>query len=97
MGDFGRGFVADIKGLAGVALGQDLPLRAVRLAGAAKALHERSGLIVPLTLHLRFQQTVGFIRTRLDPAIFENEWQIGFEMTLSQLLDYALCPPVAVG
>ena len=97
MDDFGRGFVADIEGLAGVALGQAAPLRAARLGGAAKALHERSGLIAPLTLHLRFQQTVELIRTRLDPASFENEWQIGLKMTLSQLLDYALDPSEVVG
>jgi hypothetical protein len=70
--------------MAAVAGRRSQPVRAARLAGAVNALHPVSGWWVPSDDFLTA------VRSSLDPAIWEREWEVGQAMGLEEAISYAL-------
>jgi hypothetical protein len=89
---FGRQFlvVESLERIAGVAVGQDQPIRAARFLGAADAFHTATGMYWPQAARTAYAHTVAAVRAQLDEATFAAAWAEGQAMTLEQAVAEAL-------
>jgi tetratricopeptide (TPR) repeat protein len=76
--------------LAGIAAARGGYLEAARLWGAAAGSREANGIPWPPDERKLIAPHIAAARTRLDDAVWEEEWQKGRSMTLDQAVGYAL-------
>jgi predicted ATPase/class 3 adenylate cyclase len=81
---------ANLEFLAMVAAAERRFERAARLGGAAVALRESLGTPQPGFLRNAYNQVVTAARTQLGAAAWATAWAAGQEMTLEQVIAYAL-------
>lgn len=82
-----RGLIAScLQGLAVVAMVQGRPTAAVRLLGAAEAVHHNSVVSLPLVLRTSVDQAQALARTSLGGEAFARTLAEGRTMTLDQIL-----------
>ena len=75
---------------AALAMAEDAPFRAARLAGAAQAAREAISAILPPKQRRTHEQTVAAAREALGEEVFSDAWDAGRAMTLEQAVEYAL-------
>ncbi|GHO77935.1 hypothetical protein KSD_57060 [Ktedonobacter sp. SOSP1-85] len=75
-----------LEGLAALAAAQDNPLQAARLFGAAAALREETGAILPPCNRSRYDQHLERAQACMDEVSWEHVWQAGQSLLLTQLL-----------
>ncbi|HSH79264.1 MAG TPA: hypothetical protein VLA19_12125 [Herpetosiphonaceae bacterium] len=66
--------------------------RAARLFGAAEALLEPSGELLPPAERSEHERHVAIARAQMDEAAWQAAWAEGRAMTLEQAVAYALAP-----
>jgi predicted ATPase/DNA-binding CsgD family transcriptional regulator len=76
--------------LAGVIVVLGQPMRAVRLYGAAQWLYESIGVNFPPRNLRDYERSLAAISAQLDDETFERLWKQGREMSLDQVIEYAL-------
>jgi hypothetical protein len=82
-----------LSALAGLEEGAPTPERAARLMGAAQALIDASGQMLPYDERIEYEQSLASARARLaDEVAWQAAWQEGRAMTLEQAIAYALEP-----
>ena len=91
-GELGDRYVTQgcLQGLARVAHGTGHYERAVRLFGAAKALREVLGALLPPVDQADHDKSVASARAALGGPAFAAAWAEGRAMTLEQAIEYAL-------
>jgi hypothetical protein len=82
--------VASLVGSARVAAGQDQPVRAVRLLGAADAFHTATGRPWLQAARAVYVHTLAAVRAQLDDATFAAASAEGQALTLEQAIAEAL-------
>ena len=75
---------------AALAMAENAPPRAARLAGAAQAVREGMSAILPPKQRRTHEQTVAAARAALGEDAFTEAWDAGRAMTLEQAAEYAL-------
>jgi predicted ATPase/DNA-binding CsgD family transcriptional regulator len=78
---------------AGLAAAQDQPARAVRLAGAAAALHEIIDAPLPPEAQAKLDVVLRPMRSRLGVAAAREAWAAGQALSPEAAIAEALCPP----
>jgi non-specific serine/threonine protein kinase len=71
--------------LAGAAFGQGQPERAARLFGAAAALREHLGVVLPPLLRAPHDSAVAALRTSLGEPAFASAWAAGQALSLEEV------------
>jgi tetratricopeptide (TPR) repeat protein len=79
-----------LDGLAGITAVQGQLARAARLFGAAGALRESAGIVVPPIHRGAYERDVARLRAKMDEASFAAAWDAGRAMTMEQVIAYAL-------
>ena len=77
-------------GLAGVAAAQGQAGRAARLLGAAEAVRESIGFVLPPIYRADYDRDEAAVRAQLDEAVFAAAWAAGRAMSLEQAIAYAI-------
>jgi hypothetical protein len=75
-----------LEGLAGLFVAQGEPVRAVRLWGAADALREAMGTLIPPVYRANYERSLAAARAQLGEKAFAAAWAEGRMMTLEQVL-----------
>jgi predicted ATPase len=78
--------VESLEGFARVAAGQEQPVRAVRLLGAADTFHTAIGLFWSPAARAAFTHTLAAVRAQLDEATFAAAWAAGQAMSQEQAM-----------
>ncbi|HEX6668280.1 MAG TPA: LuxR C-terminal-related transcriptional regulator, partial [Gemmatimonadales bacterium] len=87
-------FVADaLDGVAAVAATRGQPERAARLHGAAAALREQMGEVVPPWERPAHERDLAAARAALEPAAFEAAWAAGVALPLEAAVAEAMSDP----
>lgn len=89
LGDI-RGVIRLLEGFVKLAIVEDQPERALRLAGAANALRKEHGVPLSPVEQLRLQQTLEPIRQSLEMPIQTASWNAGEAMSVEKAIEYAL-------
>jgi DNA-binding CsgD family transcriptional regulator/tetratricopeptide (TPR) repeat protein len=91
------GFVNVLAAFASLAAAEGLPARALRLAGAAAALTQRTGLRVQHIQREKYERWLVTARQALSAEVAAAAWAEGQEMQADQVIGYALATrePVA--
>ncbi len=79
-----------LEGYASLKLKQEQPVKAARLFGAAQAIRESGIDHPPPSERMHYQMDVTATRAALDKNVFAAEWQVGREMSLQEVVQYAL-------
>jgi len=82
--------VYGFQNLAWVARVDALPARAVRLLGAADAIHQATGRRTPASVRQDQETESTLLREALGDAAFETAWNEGRAMSVDQAVRYAL-------
>ena len=85
-----RDLASYLEGLAGLFLERREPVRALRLWGAADALREAMGTLIPPVYRADYDRSVAAARTQLGEQAFAAAWAEGRTMPLEQVIDDAL-------
>ncbi len=85
-----EGIQLALRGLAALAGAQRQPERAARLFGAAEALRERIGMVLPPVERSEYEEYVAAVRTAMDEHDFTAAWAEGRVMSLDQAVGFAL-------
>lgn len=80
------GTVTGLLGLAGVAAGQGDDARAVQLFGAAEAVREAIGYVLPPTEQAEYAQISARTQANLSDAAWQAAWRAGQSAPLDELL-----------
>ncbi|HEY8744520.1 MAG TPA: hypothetical protein VIU62_15600 [Chloroflexota bacterium] len=83
--------------LAGVAFAQGQPERAVRLFGAAAALRERLGALLPPIVRSGHERAIAALCTALGERAFAAVWIEGQAMAPQAIIEHARGPQVPYG
>ena len=75
---------------AALAMAENAPPRAARLAGAAQAAREGISAILPPKQRRTHEKTVAAARAALGEDAFTDAWNAGRAMTMEQAVEYAL-------
>lgn len=89
LGDI-RGVIRLLEGFVKLAIVEDQPERALRLAGAANALRHEHGVPLPPVEQLGLQRTLEPIRQSLEESIQTACWNVGQTMAVEKAIEYAL-------
>jgi len=89
LGDI-RGVARLLEGFVGLALAQNQPERALRLAGAANALRKEHGVPLAPDEEIRLQRNLEPIRQSLEEAVQTASWSAGQAMSIERAIEYAL-------
>ena len=89
LGDI-RGVARLLEGFVGLALVQNQPERALRLAGAANALRKEHGVPLAPDEEIRLQRNLEPIRQSLEEAVQTASWSAGQAMSIERAIEYAL-------
>ena len=81
---------ASLADLAEVAVAQGQPEHAARLPGAAEALWEAIGEVLPARDRARHDETAAAARAALTPAVFQAAWAAGHGPAPAQAVAFAL-------
>ncbi len=81
-----------LEGLAGAAIGENQPIRAAKLLGAADLLFKACGGMLAMTDQADYQQRITTTRSLLDKTTFESTWEKGRALSMKQAISYALEP-----
>ena len=81
-----RGIAYNLEGFAGLAAAEGMPIRAVRLLGAATALRELIRTPLPPGDHPILDRVVAAVRDRLGEQAFAAAWAEGEAMRLDQAI-----------
>ena len=82
-----------VEGLACLASAAGAAEQAVRLFGAAQALRDAVGVVLPPAERADHERGLAAARRLLDEQRFSRAWQAGAAMDLEQAVRYALVPP----
>jgi tetratricopeptide (TPR) repeat protein len=85
-----EGIQLALRGLAALAGIQRQPQRAARLFGAAEALRERIGIILPPVERPEYEEYVAAVRTGMSEHDFTAVWAEGRATSLDQAVGFAL-------
>jgi hypothetical protein len=88
------GIATCLEGLATVAAGQGQPARTARLLGAAEALRQAIGSVLPLVERPAFEAAVGMARAATGQGPFVAAWAAGRALPLDEAIAEALGEPV---
>jgi DNA-binding CsgD family transcriptional regulator len=83
------GLVHALAALASLAAAKDMPLEAMRIAGAASRLSETSGCPVAPFYRTRFERLLANLRNRLGSASADRMWSDGISMSLDNAIGAA--------
>src|SRR5207302_3218416 len=83
-------FVANLEGLAAVAVAQGRPERAARLFAVAEALREAMGVVLTPADPAEHDRSVAAARTTLGEEAFAAAWAEGRAMAMADAIEYAL-------
>src|SRR5262249_38292304 len=83
------GSVECLEGVAGLAIANGKPERAVRLFGCAAAVRENIGFPLTPRIASRFEAALASLRSTLGPRRFEVEWQAGRTLSLNDAVALA--------
>ena len=75
---------------AALAMAENVPQRAARLAGAAQAAREGISASLPPRQRRTHEQTMAAARAALGDEVFSDAWYAGRAMTMDQAVEYAL-------
>jgi len=89
LGDI-RGVARLLEGFVGLALMQNQPERALRLAGAANALRKEHGVPLPPDEEMRLQRRLEPIRQAMAESTGAATWSDGESMPIERAIEYAL-------
>lgn len=89
LGDI-RGVARLLEGFVGLALVQDQPERALRLAGAANAIRKEHGVPLSADEEIRLQRNLDPIRQSLEESVQTASWIGGQAMSIESAIEYAL-------
>ncbi len=87
--------VRNLENFALIAAATADPVRAGRLFGAATALRMEYGAAAIPKDHALFQRHIDDAKARLGDDAFAAEWQAGAEMTLDDVITFALAHPAS--
>jgi tetratricopeptide (TPR) repeat protein len=81
-----------LESYAYIAQAQNLPIRAVRLLGAAEAVREGLGTSVIAVHRLEndYESTVTWLHAQFDETVYDEYWSEGCGMSMEQAVSYAL-------
>jgi predicted ATPase/serine/threonine protein kinase len=89
LGDI-RGIARLFEGLLVLAIMQSQPERALRLAGAAKAVRKEHGVPLAPDEEIELQQNLESINPVLPVSVQETAWSSGASMSIERAIEYAL-------
>jgi non-specific serine/threonine protein kinase len=81
-----------LPGLAGLAVLEGDPARAMRLAGAASTLEENAGIVAFPPIRARQDAWLATADARLDTARRATAWSEGQQLTWDEMMAYAVEP-----
>lgn len=83
------GVTRSLEALAVLAAREKNPKKAARLFGAGAALRERFGFARPLRAQAGYDAEVGTARPLTEPALWQQAWGEGFDLSVDQAVAYA--------
>ena len=89
LGDI-RGVARLIEGFVRLALVQEQPERALRLAGAADAIRNEHSVPLPADEAIRLRRSLEPIRQALAESTRASSWSKGQSMSIENAIEYAL-------
>jgi hypothetical protein len=91
LGDI-RGIARLLEGFMGLAIVQDQPERALRLAAIAKAIRKEHGVPLPPDEQARLQLKLEPLQRALTESTGAASWISGEAMSVERAIEYALVP-----
>ena len=79
-----------LVGLAATLCAEGQYAQAMRLSAASAAMREQAWTPLPPTEREAFEHTVASAKAALSDSAFEEEWNIGSDLTRDEAIDYAL-------